>query len=50
VRFHLRDAATADAAETYDVVTAFECIHDLADPVAVLASMRRIVRPVDTSS
>jgi 2-polyprenyl-3-methyl-5-hydroxy-6-metoxy-1,4-benzoquinol methylase len=29
----------------YDLVTAFECVHDLADPVAVLAAMRRMVRP-----
>ncbi|SDY10386.1 Methyltransferase domain-containing protein [Modestobacter sp. DSM 44400] len=29
----------------YDLVTAFECVHDLADPVAVLAAMRRLSRP-----
>jgi SAM-dependent methyltransferase len=40
VRFHCTDAATADG--SYDLVTAFECIHDLPDPVGVLASMRRI--------
>lgn len=38
MRFHLADAATVDA--RYDVVFAFECVHDLPDPVAVLATMR----------
>ncbi|MGY1777803.1 class I SAM-dependent methyltransferase [Geodermatophilus sp. SYSU D00804] len=40
VRFAVTDAATVSG--TYDVVTAFECVHDLADPVAVLAAMRRL--------
>ena len=35
---------TADAADVtpgrYDVVAAFECVHDMSDPVAVLRSMR----------
>ncbi|WP_423180076.1 hypothetical protein, partial [Stenotrophomonas sp. CASM106] len=31
------DAGSADG--TYDVVFAFECIHDLPDPVAVLEAM-----------
>ncbi|MFR9801251.1 class I SAM-dependent methyltransferase [Pseudonocardia sp. RS010] len=37
VRFHHADAGSADG--TYDVVFAFECIHDLPDPVAVLRAM-----------
>jgi SAM-dependent methyltransferase len=41
VRFHLVDAATVRGQE-YDVVTAFECVHDLPDPVGVLAAMRRL--------
>lgn len=45
VAFHAVDAASADGAGNYDVVTAFECIHDLADPVAVLATMRKLVKP-----
>lgn len=45
VRFHQIDAATVDQAATYDLVTAFECIHDLAQPVPVLAAMRRLVKP-----
>jgi SAM-dependent methyltransferase len=43
VRFQLADAATATG--RYDLVTAFECIHDLPDPVAVLAAMRRLAQP-----
>lgn len=43
VEFHAGDAAVADRDGSYDVVTAFECIHDLADPVGVLATMRRLV-------
>ncbi|HET6954647.1 MAG TPA: class I SAM-dependent methyltransferase [Acidimicrobiales bacterium] len=46
VRFHLADAA--DLAEQadhegdggYDAVFAFECLHDVPDPVSVLAAMR----------
>ncbi|MEM9606462.1 MAG: class I SAM-dependent methyltransferase [Actinomycetota bacterium] len=48
VRFHAVDAAEAVGAGSYDLVTAFECIHDLPDPVSVLASMRRLVRPGGT--
>jgi 2-polyprenyl-3-methyl-5-hydroxy-6-metoxy-1,4-benzoquinol methylase len=45
VRFHAVDAATVDAG-TYDAVFAFECIHDLPDPVGVLAAMRRLAGDV----
>jgi precorrin-6B methylase 2 len=43
VRFHLADAA--GAAGRYDLVTAFECIHDMPDPVSVLAAMRELAQP-----
>ena len=43
VRFHLGDAAELDADARFDVVTAFECIHDLPDPVAVLRNARQLV-------
>lgn len=49
VRFVVADAGDAaslgrsGAAGGYDVGTAFECVHDLADPVAVLASLRSLV-------
>lgn len=48
VRFHVRDAGDPDLAGKYDLATAFECIHDMWDPVAVLASMRRLVGPSGT--
>jgi 2-polyprenyl-3-methyl-5-hydroxy-6-metoxy-1,4-benzoquinol methylase len=38
VTFHLVDAGSG-VEGTYDVVTAFECIHDLPDPVSVLGAM-----------
>ena len=41
VRFHAVDASAVDG-EPYDAVFAFECIHDLPDPVGVLAAMRRL--------
>ena len=40
----MADAASLPPAG-YDVVFAFECIHDLPDPVGVLSSMRRIAKP-----
>jgi 2-polyprenyl-3-methyl-5-hydroxy-6-metoxy-1,4-benzoquinol methylase len=43
VRFHHGDAA--EAAGSYDLVSAYECIHDLPDPVGVLRSMRRLAGP-----
>ncbi len=43
VRFSTQDAATVTG--RYDLVTAFECIHDLPDPVAVLTAMRRLAGP-----
>ncbi len=42
VHFHVRDAADPDLNGRYDLVTAFECIHDLPDPVGALATMRRL--------
>ncbi|GAB2964911.1 class I SAM-dependent methyltransferase [Hymenobacter coalescens] len=46
VRIHWQDAANASlAAGHYDLVTAFECIHDMAQPVAVLRAMRRLAGP-----
>ena len=41
VRFHAVDAAMVED-ESYDAVFAFECIHDLPDPVGVLAALRRL--------
>jgi 2-polyprenyl-3-methyl-5-hydroxy-6-metoxy-1,4-benzoquinol methylase len=45
VRFTAADAGGLGAAGEYDLVTAFECVHDLPDPVAVLSTMRALARP-----
>ncbi|ROS23062.1 bifunctional 2-polyprenyl-6-hydroxyphenol methylase/3-demethylubiquinol 3-O-methyltransferase UbiG [Cellulomonas sp. PhB150] len=43
VAFELADASSARHDE-FDVVMFFECVHDMADPVAVLAAARAMVR------
>ncbi len=51
VSFHLVDGATVStgpAEGAYDLVTLFECVHDLPDPVAVLSGARARVRPGGT--
>jgi 2-polyprenyl-3-methyl-5-hydroxy-6-metoxy-1,4-benzoquinol methylase len=46
VRFVAADAAAvAQDGAVFDVVTAFECVHDLADPVGVLAAARGLLAP-----
>ncbi len=40
LQFHEKDAGHPDFVGKYDLVTAFECIHDVADPVSVLSAMR----------
>jgi 2-polyprenyl-3-methyl-5-hydroxy-6-metoxy-1,4-benzoquinol methylase len=40
VRFHAVDPAEAGHDGTYDLVAAFECIHDMPYPVTVLRTMR----------
>jgi len=42
VHFTVRDAADVAPAERYDLVLAFECLHDMADPVGVLRAMRTL--------
>jgi 2-polyprenyl-3-methyl-5-hydroxy-6-metoxy-1,4-benzoquinol methylase len=44
----VRDAGDPDLAGAYDLALAFECIHDMADPVSVLTAMRRLVGPGGT--
>jgi 2-polyprenyl-3-methyl-5-hydroxy-6-metoxy-1,4-benzoquinol methylase len=42
--FHARDAGELEVLNgSYDLVTAFECVHDLGNPVGVLRTMRRLV-------
>lgn len=43
VRVLHQDPAAHAPAGAYDLVLAFECIHDMPDPVAVLRAMRRMV-------
>ena len=45
VKIEARDCGDPELAGAYDLVLALECIHDMADPVAVLRSMRRMVAP-----
>jgi SAM-dependent methyltransferase len=44
------DAATvgAEGEGSYDLVTAFECVHDMSDPVPVLSTMRSLAHPDGT--
>jgi 2-polyprenyl-3-methyl-5-hydroxy-6-metoxy-1,4-benzoquinol methylase len=44
VKFEVRDAADPGLAGLFDVVTAFETIHDMSNPVAVLRAMRALLR------
>lgn len=48
VQFHLRDAGDPDFAGQYDLALAIECLHDMANPVAALSAMRRLVGPGGT--
>ena len=43
VTMHVRDAGDPELAGQYDFALAVECVHDMADPVAVLSAMRRLV-------
>jgi SAM-dependent methyltransferase len=43
VDFQVRDAGDPALAGQYDLACAFECIHDMSDPVATLRAMRRLV-------
>ncbi len=44
VRIHHRDAADSAFRGCYDLVTAFECVHDMADPVGALRTMLGLAR------
>ncbi len=45
VRFFAGDAARAAEDGRYDLVTIFEAVHDMANPVEVLAAARRLLAP-----
>jgi 2-polyprenyl-3-methyl-5-hydroxy-6-metoxy-1,4-benzoquinol methylase len=40
--FHVRDAGDSTLAGQYDLVTAFECIHDMSDPVRALRTIYKL--------
>jgi SAM-dependent methyltransferase len=42
VHFYTRDASDPSLTDQYDLVTAFECVHDMANPVGALQTMRRL--------
>lgn len=45
VRYEVRDLAEMDERAAFDMITAFDVIHDQAKPDAVLANVRRALRP-----
>lgn len=45
VSFLFADAANADGAGRYDLVTIFEAVHDMAQPARVLATARKLLKP-----
>jgi SAM-dependent methyltransferase len=44
-RFEARDVASLDARERFDLITAFDAIHDQAQPARVLAGIAEALRP-----
>lgn len=44
VHFQVRDAGDPSLAGQYDLVTAFECVHDMNNPVGALQTMRRLAK------
>ena len=47
-RFVVRDVATLGVSERYDLITAFDAIHDQAQPASVLAGIATALRPEAT--
>ena len=43
--FLTRDITELDEPETYDLVTAFDIVHDQKDPVSVLANIYAVLKP-----
>ena len=48
VHFEVRDAGDPSLAGQYDLVTAFEAVHDMNNPVGALRTMHRLVKPEGT--
>ena len=47
-RFDVLDAALLDLEDAFDLITAFDAIHDQVDPARVLANVARALRPGGT--
>ncbi len=45
VSFHVAEASALGGGGRYDLAIALECIHDMGDPVSVLAAMRQLTEP-----
>ncbi len=45
VQFNVVDAAAFDEPEAYDLITAFDSVHDQAEPARVLQNIHRALRP-----
>ena len=45
VRFCLRDAASFDDVDAFDLICNFDAVHDQADPDSLLRNIRRALRP-----
>lgn len=45
VRFEVQDVAAIDLTDAFDLITAFDTIHDQAQPAEVLAAIARALRP-----
>ncbi len=43
LNFHIQEAKELPG--TYDLITMFDCLHDLGDPVGALKTMRRALKP-----
>jgi 2-polyprenyl-3-methyl-5-hydroxy-6-metoxy-1,4-benzoquinol methylase len=48
LRFEVRDITHLDEPGSYDLVTAFDVVHDQKDPVAVLANIHSVLKPGGT--
>lgn len=48
IQFQVKDAATLDQVEQYDLITTFDAIHDQAKPDVVLKNIHRALRPEGT--
>ena len=45
IRFHLAAAEDLALPQRYDLITALECVHDMAQPVAALRRLRELLAP-----